>query len=1037
MERRPVPRRLGRPRTGPSRPPRPGGAAGWPRPRLDLPLIAALLTLAGLGVLNLMALGEASLAVHQALIVVVGFMGCVAAWRVRRDAWPWIGRAVYAGSVVMLLAVEVHGARAFGARRWLVVGSFVLQPSELAELGLLLILAEVLSHPRLSTLRRVGLALGLAAVPIGLTLLEPDLSTTGLLVVILAGGLVLARIDWRWLAGLAVGAIAVVPLGLHLLRPYQLARLHGFLGGGGGSAGAGWTVLQAHVAIAAGGLLGAVRSPLHGLLAAYLPARETDLAFASLVESWGLVAAAVLLLAVAVLLWRLVLAASRARTQQGALVAGGLAILVGTETAVSIAGNLGVGPLAGIPIPLVSYGGTAAVAHLVAFGIVLGSRTDAQRRRLWRVPWRLRERPRLMGGLGLVLVALLVGLGALTYRLQALHGPALRQTAIQEMTRYVALSPARGEITDRHGHLLAADVPADQVDAIPGILRPGTSGFRRLARLLQRPPARLRRALAAPAPGNGFAVPLAAAVPVAVGRRVARAAIPGVLVIASERQVYPYGSLVGPLVGYTGVETPTDVRRLGLLPPGSVVGRAGLQLEYDRTLRGRFGSQAVLVNPAGRPIALGPAVAPRPGRTVELSLDLGLQAAATRALRNAMDGRYPGSQTGDQGAAVVLDAQTGAVLAMASLPAYDDNAFGPPVEGPRLARTLRAPGSPLLEHATQTALPPGSTFKLVVAAADSVYRAIPPQQVIPTGYAFAYDGASYHSWTTLPPQDLAQAIAWSNDVYFYKLAVALGPSRIVAVAHALGVGRTTGIDLPGESPGFLGTPQTVRRLGATWYPGSTVILGIGQGYVTATPLQVARWTAADVTGRLLTPRLGLAVSAGHGAERLPPGPASPLPFAARLAPVRAGFRLAVTQGTASMLLGLGLDAGGKTGTAQDPSAPHGGPDAWFTAAAPMRQPQVVVAVMVRGGGEGYYASQPAARAILQYFFAHRRQILATAPPPGLPTAVEGAPTAAASHRRAPRPAATASPPSPGRRAGATGPCPAAAGERCRHRGRAL
>ncbi len=1026
MERSLAPRRLGRPRRPATPPARPLAEAA--RPALDWPLLTALVTLAGLGLVNLVALGESSLALHQAVIVVVGFVGCVAVWRMRRDTWTWIGRAVYAISVLMLLAVEVHGVRAFGARRWLVVGSFVLQPSELAELGLLLILAEVLTVPRLSARRRLALALGLSAVPIGLTLLEPDLSTSGLLVVIVAGSLLLAKVDWRWLAGLGLGAAAVVPLGLKLLRPYQIARLHAFLGGGGAS-GSGWTVLQAHVAIATGGLLGAVRSPLHRLLATYLPARETDLAFASLVEAFGLVAAAVLLLAVAVLLWRLVLAASRARTQQGALVAGGLAILLGTETTVSVAGNLGVGPLAGIPLPLVSYGGTAALAHLVAFGIVLGSRSDAQRRRLWRLPWRLRERPRLVRVTSAGLVALLAGLGLFTYRLQAVHGPALRQAAIQEMTRYVALPPARGEITDRHGVVLARDVAADAVEGIPGILRPGSAAFLRLAGILGRPPRALARALAAPPPGGGFAVPLAAAISVAIGRRVAEAAIPGVIVTPTEREVYPYGSLVGPLIGYTGVETPADVRRLGLLPPGSLVGRAGLQLEYDRILSGRFGSQAILVNPAGQPIALGPTVAPRPGRTVELSLDLGLQEVATRALRQALDGAFPGSQTGDLGAAVVLDARTGQVLAMASLPAYNDNAYGPPVNSAAVDHTLVAPGSPLVEHATQTALPPGSVFKLAVAAADTVYQAIPPPAVIPTGYTFAYDGASYHSWTTLPPQNLAEAIAWSNDVYFYKLAVALGPKRIDRVARALGVGQVSGIDLPGESPGFLGTPATVRQLGATWYPGSTVILGIGQGYVTATPIQVARWTAADATGRVVTPRLGLAVSGPGGAARLPQPAPTTLPFAARLGPVRTGMRMAVTQGTGSMLLGTGLDAGGKTGTAQDPSAPHGGPDAWFTAAAPMRNPQVVVTVMVRGGGQGYYASQPAVKEILQYFFAHRRQILATGPAPALP-AVVPAPGLPARHPAPGQRPTTAVPPSPARASGASGGCDAV---RC-HRG---
>ncbi len=954
-------------------------------PSLDPVLLGALLVLAGLGVANLLALGERSVALHQVAVVTVGFGCLVVAWRMRAQSWPWFGRAVYGLAVLMLLVVAVAGAHAYGARRWLAVGSFYFQPSELAELGLLLVLAEVLSSTRWGPRRRVACALGLAAVPVGLTLTEPDLSTAALLMVLTGGALVLARVSWRLLGGLLALGLALVPVGLHLLRPYQLARLHGFLGAGGGggpATAAGWTTLQAHIAIASGGLLGVARSHalVSQLLATYLPARETDLAFASLTEEWGLLAAAVLLVTVAVLIWRLVAAAMQARTDQAALIAGGLAVLVGAEVAISVAGNLGLIPLAGIPIPLVSSGGTVAVAQLAAVGFVQGARWDASRRRLWRVPRGLSWNPRLSRALSLLLALAILGLGGLTYRLQRQHGAQLRAAARTELTRWIPLVPARGAIVDRHGVVLAQSVAQDQVVAIPGILTQHPAAESRLAALLHRPLGQVRRALAAAPPAGGLTITLAAAAPRARGAAIQAAHLPGVLVEPTQRRVYPFGSLLGPILGYTGIETAQDVPRLGLLPPGTIIGRAGLERSYDRSLSGHYGSQGVLVNPSGWPVALGPTIPPRNGAVLRTSLDLGLQRVATHALAQALAGAFPGSQRGDQGAAVVLDPQNGQILAMASLPAYNDSLFGPPVRSAGVRALLAQRGSPLLEHATQTAMPPGSVFKLVVAAADTAHHTVNPSTIVPTGYWYTYDGATYHSWTTLPPQNLPQSIAWSNDVYFYKLAVALGASRIIHTAQQLGVGQPTGIDLPGEIGGFLGTPRSVHQLGATWYPGSTVILGIGQGYLTATPLQVARWTAAVATGRLVTPRLGLAQAGAGG--RFTPLPAPPprrLPFAATLGPVRQGLRDAVTQGTASMLAGMGIDAGGKTGTAQDPSAPHGGPDAWFTAVAPMRDPQVVVTVLVRGGGQGYYTSQPAAREILRYFFAHERQILSVGP----------------------------------------------------------
>jgi cell division protein FtsI/penicillin-binding protein 2 len=328
---------------------------------------------------------------------------------------------------------------------------------------------------------------------------------------------------------------------------------------------------------------------------------------------------------------------------------------------------------------------------------------------------------------------------------------------------------------------------------------------------------------------------------------------------------------------------------------------------------------------------------------------------------------------------------------MASLPAYDNGMYGPPADLAAMNRAGHAPGDPMLEHATQIAAPPGSTFKLVVGAADTVFGVIPPAQVIPTGYTFQFGDHTFHGWGPLPPQNLTQAIAWSNDVYFYKLALGLGPDRIHEVGAQVGAGVATGVDLPGENEGFVGTPGDVAKLGDIWYPGANVILGIGQGFVTATPMQVARWTAAVTTGRLITPHVGAAVglAAGPGPFTELPRPApSPLPFAGGLGPLRDGMRMAVTEGTAGGLRSLPQPAGAKTGSAEDPAAPGTGVDAWYTAALPVNDPEVVVTVFVHGGGEGHLTSEPVARSILDSYLAHRGDILAM-PPSAPPFTPEG------------------------------------------------
>jgi cell division protein FtsI/penicillin-binding protein 2 len=220
----------------------------------------------------------------------------------------------------------------------------------------------------------------------------------------------------------------------------------------------------------------------------------------------------------------------------------------------------------------------------------------------------------------------------------------------------------------------------------------------------------------------------------------------------------------------------------------------------------------------------------------------------------------------------------------------------------------------------------------------------------------------------------------SNDVYFYKLAVALGADSVISTAHQLGVGRRTGIDLPGESAGYLGTPASVKAQGGAWYGGSTVILGIGQGALQVTPLQNARWAAGVATGKLVTPRLGLAVGTDRATyTALPRPPATRLPFAAALGPVREGMRAAVTGGTAVRLAGLPAPAGAKTGTAQDGGLPDGSFDNWMSAVVPINSPQLVMTAWVQGPGLGGNSASAVVADGLQYYLAHRTAILPTRP----------------------------------------------------------
>ena len=947
----------------------------------DLLAVVSALALAALGLANLYRIGETATAARQGLIAAGGLLALAVFSRVRTRYLTVLGWTAYGAAVLLLVGVLRVGLSAYGATRWIALGPFTFQPTELAKVGLLLALAVVLGSGR-PDWQRFTLALLLAAVPIALTLLQPDLSSTALLAVLTIAMLVIGRVPARFLIPLGAAVAVAAPLLIGLLRPYQLQRLGTFLvGAHQSSTGSGWALEQARIALGSGGLFGRGDDPLRGLQTQYLPDRDTDLALASLVEQWGLVAGGAVVLAAIVLVWRLAVASRVPGTPHAALVGGGLAVLIGLETVVSVGANLGLLPLAGVPFPLVSNGGTALFVHLAAIGVVLAVRREGGARRLWARPTGRNPRPRVVRLAAFGLSALLVSFGVYAYRVQSGQGDALQLAGRAQMTRCFPLAAPRGAITDRHGALLAgnavdAGAAADRVLVVPALLHRRPADVARLAQLTGLPADALRAQIDA-APGTALSLPVAE-VPAPVGAAVAAAGIGGVLVVPAPRRVYPQGALLGPVLGFTGVATPADDQRWPGLVAGEVVGRAGLERQYDAVLRGTDGQQCLYVDPRGVPAALGPRRDPVRGADLRLSLDLGLQQRLAADLAASLAAQpHP---RGKVGAAVAMDPRSGQVLAIASAPSSDDNLYGPPIDAGALAAASSAPGSPMLDHVTQAVAPPGSTFKLVVAAADQVHPVIPPGEVIPTGGSFTYAGHTFNNWKALPPMNLVQAIANSNDVYFYKLALALGADALIDTAHALGVGERTGIDLPGESAGYLGTPQSVRAKGSSWYAGSTIILGIGQGELQVTPLQNARWTAAVATGTLVTPRLGLAIGAPDAPWTALPAPApTPLPFAAQLGPVQAGMRAAVTGGTATRLAGLPVPAGAKTGTAQDGGLPATEYDNWMTAAAPMGAPQVVMTAWVQGPGTGGNSASAVVADGLQAYLQGQPAILATGP----------------------------------------------------------
>jgi rod shape determining protein RodA len=308
--------------------------------------------------------------VRQVLWVALGVAAyCAATAFDYRHLRRW-APVLYAGMLLLLVAVHLIGRTALGARRWLSVGGFPLEPSELSKLLLVLVLAAYLSRLERFSWRALGVALLLVAPAAYLILTQPDLGTTIVFIAVLTGMLFLAGARAWQLGSLAGAALIALPLLPHLLHGYQRRRLEIFLNPAQDPLGAGYNLLQARIAVGAGGLFG--QGWLHGLQGqlGFVPERATDFVFAIFAEEFGLLGCLVLLAIFGALLIRLLRSAAVAPDRFGELVVGGVFVMLFAQVAENVGMNIGALPIAGIPLPMISYGGSATITTLAALGLV-------------------------------------------------------------------------------------------------------------------------------------------------------------------------------------------------------------------------------------------------------------------------------------------------------------------------------------------------------------------------------------------------------------------------------------------------------------------------------------------------------------------------------------------------------------------------------------------------------------------------------------------------------------------------------------------
>jgi penicillin-binding protein 2 len=454
--------------------------------------------------------------------------------------------------------------------------------------------------------------------------------------------------------------------------------------------------------------------------------------------------------------------------------------------------------------------------------------------------------------------------------------------------------------------------------------------------------------------------------------------LPELDTIVAHRRLYPRNGFMAHLIGYVGEvsEEMLNQPRWEFYNPGDVVGKSGVELEYNQILMGKNGSRRAVVNSRGREVGRLDETRAEAGKQLKLTVDLDLQIAAEQAL-------------GDKnGAIIAMDPHNGEILAMVSRPTFDPNNFAVRVSRDQWSKLVNDEDHPLLNRAIQAQLAPGSTFKIIMSVAGWQEGIAQTLNVHCSGGATFY-GRRFGCWvkTGHGPVDLTKAIYQSCDVFFYTLAEKLGIDRIAKYATMLGLGQKTGIDLPQEASGVMPSEEwKIRNFKQKWYAGETISVGIGQGAVAVTPIQLARAAAAISTGgRLVVPHV-------VNPSGLPPGYLEVNHYAeVKNIPIDPGGwnlitdalgRVLQPEGTAPSAHIPGIDIAGKTGSAQIVSlatrAKHTNSEAlaqngWFVGFTPRRNPDVLVVVLFEGGEHGRLAARLATQVIKAYVDKQRRQ----------------------------------------------------------------
>jgi len=603
-------------------------------------------------------------------------------------------------------------------------------------------------------------------------------------------------------------------------------------------------------------------------------------------------------------------------------------------------------------------------------------------------PAEFRQKLKIVGSVLLIALSLLlVRLGYL----QIIRGAEFKQKSENNSVRFRNLKPLRGLIMDRNGIVLVDNRPSFDVLYIPNKNKGNELSIEKLKNLYRNKSLEFLYDQSISKTAKPY-------LPIKLEKNVSMEKValietnaldlPGIYVDVSPIRLYLDGEMLAPVIGYTGEISKEDLENSdGKYAYGDILGKHGVEKYFDAYIRGRHGAELVEVNVYGKEIKNLGRIDPVSGYNIVLTIDADLQKAAGEAL------------IGRAGAAVVLDARDGSVLAMFSAPSFDPNLFNSGISYEQWDKLQKNPLSPLSNKAISGQYPPGSTYKLIVAAAALEEGIITPDTKVLCNGSFTLGNRTYRCWNKHGHGyvNLHKAIVESCDVYFYTVGKMLGVDKIAQYAKRFGLGGIAGIDLPNEKGGLVPTKEwKLKRRKSPWQMGETISISIGQGFNLITPLQLANaYSAFANGGTLWRPHLVKYIESTDGKiyKEFLPEKEGELNLSPKTIEILNSALWGVVNepgGTGHAARLLNVEVCGKTGTSQVLGLPENEKarrakrlaafqkdHALFVCYAPLKNPEIAVAVILENAGGGGAVAAPVARKILDAYFNGKKKLKST------------------------------------------------------------